>query len=187
MPTVHIVSHTHWDREWYLPAGRFRQRLIALVDELLDQPPQNGASFLLDGQTSVLADYLDVKPERTEDLFALLRNGAIEAGPWFALADELIPDGESLIRNLFAGRHMVLMTPSGVRNPGIFKYFWKEAGTPTTFLKGQHGLLPSGGCPGFSVPFQAGAHLAIGFVSPQASGPFYPGPLGRSREEQSSL
>jgi alpha-mannosidase len=35
---VHVVPHTHWDREWYHPAGRFRQRLVALVDELLTLP-----------------------------------------------------------------------------------------------------------------------------------------------------
>ena len=36
MLTVHVVSHTHWDREWYHPAERFRQRLVALIDETLD-------------------------------------------------------------------------------------------------------------------------------------------------------
>lgn len=104
MTTVHVVSHTHWDREWYLPAVRFRQRLVALVDELLDAPPANGASFLLDGQTAVIEDYLAVRPERAGELSALLRSGALEAGPWFVLADELIPGGEALVRNLLAGR-----------------------------------------------------------------------------------
>src|ERR687885_411975 len=28
---VHVVSHTHWDREWYHPVGRFRQRLVELI------------------------------------------------------------------------------------------------------------------------------------------------------------
>jgi mannosylglycerate hydrolase len=102
--TVHLVSHTHWDREWYLPAARFRQHLVALVDELLDDPPPNGASFLLDGQTVVIDDYLDVRPERAPALGELLRSGRIEAGPWFVLADELIPCAESLVRNLLAGR-----------------------------------------------------------------------------------
>src|SRR4051794_29817004 len=32
---VYVVAHTHWDREWYHPAERFRQRLVALIDELL--------------------------------------------------------------------------------------------------------------------------------------------------------
>ncbi len=104
MPSIHVVSHTHWDREWYHTAGRFRQRLVALVDELLDDPPADGASFLLDGQTVVLDDYLAVRPERAAELASLLRRGVLEAGPWFVLADELMPGGESLVRNLLAGR-----------------------------------------------------------------------------------
>lgn len=104
MPTVHVVSHTHWDREWYHPAERFRQRLVALIDELLDDPPPPGRSFLLDGQAIVLEDYLQVRPERASELATLLREGRIEAGPWYVLADELIPGAEALVRNLLAGR-----------------------------------------------------------------------------------
>src|SRR6185369_13093431 len=92
------------DREWYLPAVRFRQLLVAMVDELIDDPPPAGASFLLDGQTVVMDDYLAVRPERAPELHALVRSGALEVGPWFAQADELIPAGESLVRNLLAGR-----------------------------------------------------------------------------------
>ena len=99
-----VISHTHWDREWYHAAGRFRQRLVALVDELLDNPPSEGASFLLDGQGIVLDDYLAIRPERAAELGALLREGRLEAGPWYVLADELIPSGEALVRNLLAGR-----------------------------------------------------------------------------------
>jgi alpha-mannosidase len=101
---VLVVAHTHWDREWYQPAGVFRQRLVALIDELLDDPPAEGSSFLLDGQAIVLDDYLAVRAERAAELAALLRDGRLEAGPWFVLADELIPGGEALVRNLLAGR-----------------------------------------------------------------------------------
>jgi alpha-mannosidase len=101
---VHVVSHTHWDREWYLPAERFRQRLVALVDELIDDPPREGESFLLDGQAIVLDDYARVRPERVQMLGELLRGGRLEAGPWYVLADELIPGGEALVRNLLTGR-----------------------------------------------------------------------------------
>ena len=100
---VHVIPHTHWDREWYLPAGRFRQRLVALVDELLDDPPPAGESFLLDGQAIALTDYLAVQPQRRRELATLLKEGRIEAGPWFVLADELIPSGEALVRNLLLG------------------------------------------------------------------------------------
>lgn len=104
---VHVLAHTHWDREWYHEAERFRQRLIPLVDELLDDPPPSGESFLLDGQAVVLEDYLDVRSERAAELSALLRDGRLEAGPWYVLADELIPSGEALVRNLLAGRATV--------------------------------------------------------------------------------
>jgi alpha-mannosidase len=100
----HVVAHTHWDREWYHPAERFRQRLVALVDELIDDPPREDESFLLDGQTIVLDDYLAVRPDRASALYELLRARRLEAGPWFVLADELIPSGEALVRNLLTAR-----------------------------------------------------------------------------------
>ena len=100
---VHVIAHTHWDREWYLPAGRFRQRLAALIDELLDSSDDTGP-FLLDGQAVILDDYAQVRPDRIAELHSALRTGRLEAGPWYVLADELIPSGEALVRNLFAGR-----------------------------------------------------------------------------------
>lgn len=102
---VHVVSHTHWDREWYHPAERFRQRLVAVIDELLDEPAPH--AFLLDGQAVVLEDYLALRPERASELATALREGRLEAGPWFVLADELIPGGEGLVRNLLAGRRVL--------------------------------------------------------------------------------
>ena len=102
---VFVIAHTHWDREWYHPEPRFRARLVALVDELLDDA--DDAPFLLDGQAILLDDYLAVRPGRTDALSRALRNGAIECGPWYVLADLLIPGGEALVRNLLAGRRTV--------------------------------------------------------------------------------
>ncbi len=114
---IFVVSHTHWDREWYLPAGRFRQRLVALVDELLDGGATPDKPFLLDGQAVVLEDYLAVRPEEREEIGKLLRDGALEAGPWYVLADELIPSGEALVRNLLAGR--AVLRSFGADSPRI--------------------------------------------------------------------
>ena len=105
LDTVRVVSHTHWDREWYHGHARFRQRLVALVDALLADP--GPGPFLLDGQAIVLRDYLDVRPERADSLGKALRNGRLEAGPWFVLADNLIPSGEAIVRNLEAGRRVL--------------------------------------------------------------------------------
>ena len=101
---LYVVTHTHWDREWYHTEDRFRQRLVRLIDELLDDPPE---SFLLDGQAILLDDYLAVRPERAAELSTLLRDGRLEAGPWYVLADNLIPSGEALVRNLLFGRETV--------------------------------------------------------------------------------
>ena len=69
-PTYHIVSHTHWDREWYRSFEEFRSGLISLVDDLLDlvgkDPPFR--SFLLDGQAAVVEDYLEIRPDRSGEL-----------------------------------------------------------------------------------------------------------------------
>ncbi|MGH7554267.1 MAG: hypothetical protein ACREMQ_14770, partial [Longimicrobiales bacterium] len=97
--------HTHWDREWYRPFAQFRARLVPLIDGVLDG--SGGAPFLLDGQAVVLEDYLEVRPERAADVSNALRQGAIEAGPWYVLADELIPSGEGLVRNLLAGVRLI--------------------------------------------------------------------------------
>ena len=64
---VYVVAHTHWDREWYHPAGRFRQRLVALIDELLDDTAVC-TPFLLDGQAVVLDDYAELRPDRVDAL-----------------------------------------------------------------------------------------------------------------------
>ena len=99
--TIVVVSHTHWDREWYHPLGRMRQRLARLIDELLDAP--DGLPFLLDGQAIVLDDYRTLRPGRAAALRDALRNGQLEAGPWYVLADMLMPGGEALVRNLLEG------------------------------------------------------------------------------------
>ncbi|MDQ3698897.1 MAG: hypothetical protein M3373_12900, partial [Gemmatimonadota bacterium] len=125
---VHVVSHTHWDREWYHPAGVFRQRLVALMDELLDAAATSHAegdgSFLLDGQAILLEDYVAVRPDRRAELEARLRAGLLEAGPWYVLADELIPSGEALVRNLLAGRRVLAsfgaLAPPVLYSPDAF-------------------------------------------------------------------
>ena len=141
---VYVVSHTHWDREWYLPAERFRQRLVALIDELLDEPPGFGETFLLDGQAVLLDDYLDVRAERAAELSVLLRDGRLEAGPWYVLADELIPSGEALVRNLLAGRATlqrlratppaVLYCPDSFGHPAALPLLAREFGCDTVVL-----------------------------------------------------
>jgi alpha-mannosidase len=102
---VFLVPHTHWDREWYEPESWFRQRLTILLDRLLSDLESGSfpGPFVLDGQTILLRDYLRVRPEAAGRVAAMVRSGRLLAGPWFALADELLSSDEALVRNLQLG------------------------------------------------------------------------------------
>ncbi len=103
--TVHIISHSHWDREWYLPFESHRLRLVELIDTLLDQLDRGTGyeSFFLDGQTIVLDDYLQIKPQNKEKLLHYIAQKRIQIGPWYILQDEFLTGSESNIRNLLTG------------------------------------------------------------------------------------
>ena len=75
---------THWDREWYRTFEAFRFKLVQLVDSLLDilASDLNYRNFMLDGQTIVLEDYLQIRPERAEELPRRIREGRNQIGPW---------------------------------------------------------------------------------------------------------
>jgi mannosylglycerate hydrolase len=99
-----VYYHTHWDREWYLPFRSYQLRLADVVDDILDRLDRRILScFMLDGQTVVLADYLEVRPENRERLQAYVQGGQISIGPWYVMPDEFLVSGESLIRNLVKG------------------------------------------------------------------------------------
>jgi alpha-mannosidase len=105
MAVIHLVSHTHWDREWYLAYQQFRFRLVHLIDKLLFILKTNAGyrNFMLDGQTILLEDYLEIRPEMEAGLRRHIQEGRILAGPWYCLPDEFLVSPESLIRNLAAG------------------------------------------------------------------------------------
>lgn len=105
MSTLHLVTHTHWDREWYMPFQLFRIKLVRLIDKLLDLmiDDLDFKYFMLDGQTSVLEDYLQIRPERENEIRQLVQAGRLLIGPWYILPDEFLVSPEAIIRNLLQG------------------------------------------------------------------------------------
>ncbi|MCG3226766.1 MAG: hypothetical protein H7645_07595 [Candidatus Heimdallarchaeota archaeon] len=97
---IFVVPHTHWDREWYLPFQHFRFQLVELVDDLLDILSKQEYYFMLDGQTIILEDYLEIRPERRKELVKFIQKGNLAVGPWYLLPDEWLVGQESLVRNL---------------------------------------------------------------------------------------
>jgi alpha-mannosidase len=102
---VAVVPHTHWDREWYAPYQTFRLRLVDLLDEFLPalENDLSYARFLLDGQMAVVDDYLEVRPEAESTIRRLAVSGRLDMGPWYALMDEFLVSGETMVRDLQMG------------------------------------------------------------------------------------
>jgi mannosylglycerate hydrolase len=99
-----VVPHTHWDREWYEPFQRFRLRLVALLDDVFDRMAADPRQrFTLDGQMAAVDDYLEVRPERRDQVRELVKNGQLSVGPWQILLDEFLCSGENIVRNLERG------------------------------------------------------------------------------------
>ena len=102
---VHIVPHTHWDREWYSSFQTFRLRLVDLLDDLLPrlEADPSYAHFMLDGQMAVVDDYLAVRPDAEAALRRLAASSRLSVGPWYILMDEFLVSGETIIRNAQRG------------------------------------------------------------------------------------
>lgn len=101
----YLIPHTHWDREWRYPIWENRMYLVELIDSLFETLEKNPGykSFLFDGQTISIRDYLEVRPENTEKMKQFIREGRIVVGPWYTLPDLYPVSGESLVRNLLKG------------------------------------------------------------------------------------
>ena len=76
--TVHIISHSHWDREWYLPFEKHRVKLIELMDNAMElfEKDERYRNFHLDGQNAGEGGYV---PELRfgERYAASLRSGVL--------------------------------------------------------------------------------------------------------------
>ncbi len=149
MRTLHLVSHTHWDREWYLTFQQFRLKLVHLFDNLLvllDADPDY-RHFMLDGQTIVLDDYLLMRPERAEIIRGYVHSGRLLIGPWHILPDEFLVSPEATVRNLlqgertarqFGAKMMIGYTPDPFGHIGQLPQILRGFGIETAVL--QRGL-----------------------------------------------
>lgn len=102
---VHVVPHTHWDREWYEPFESYRLKLVHAMDELLnvlDTDP-GFRHFNFDGQIAAIEDYLEIRPGAEEDIARHVKAGRLGVGPWRILMDEFLCSPETIVRNLQQG------------------------------------------------------------------------------------
>lgn len=112
MPSVpriaYVVSHTHWDREWYLSFHEFRVHLVSTMELVIEALERDDEfrHFLLDGQVLLLEDFLEVRPEERGRVADLVSAGALSVGPWYVLPDEFLVSAEATARNLLIGHRV---------------------------------------------------------------------------------
>lgn len=102
---VHVVPHTHWDREWYFTTSRSRVYLMHNFKRVLEllENKQGYDHFILDGQASLLDDYLKWRPQDKMRIKKLVQAGQLIIGPWYTQTDQLVISGESIVRNMLYG------------------------------------------------------------------------------------
>ena len=114
MKKIHIISHTHWDREWYLNSKYTNKWLVEFFEGLfamLEKQPDY--QFVLDGQTMLLEDYyVEVRKrgmsvsERKAKLQKYVSTGRIFMGPLYNQPDWQLVSEESLVKNLVLGNQI---------------------------------------------------------------------------------
>ena len=102
---LHVVPHTHWDREWYEPLEVYRFQLVKVVDRLLEVLDTDDAfrHFNFDGQTAAIEDYLEVRAAVEPEIRRFVQAGRLAVGPWRILMDEFLCSPETIVRNLRQG------------------------------------------------------------------------------------
>lgn len=136
--TAHVIPHSHWDREWYMPLEYHRARLVALLDDVLELLKDDEyASYHLDGQTIAIEDYLEIRPQNREMVEQLVRSGRLKIGPWYVLQDTYLTGSEANVRNMLRGTRIaeqfgnvckIGYLPDAFGNAGQFPQMLKQAG-----------------------------------------------------------
>jgi len=123
----HVISNTHWDREWRFPFQRNRQMLVDMIDVVLDilTNEKEYRAFHLDSQSIVIKDYLEIKPHKFETIKKLVEEKRLFVGPWYVLPEQFQVGGENLIRNLLIG-HKLSKQYGRVSKIGYSPFSWGQ-------------------------------------------------------------
>lgn len=104
MINISIVHHTHWDREWFFSTQDSLVLSDLIFSEILEELKNNpDLKFVLDGQISIVDDYIELYPEKMDLIRELVSNNQLFLGPWFTQFDAIIPHEESMFRNAMIG------------------------------------------------------------------------------------
>ena len=135
MANVHVIPHTHWDREWYFTQQDSdvlaTYNFTKVIETLENQ--SSYSCYHLDGQSSIVEDYLRVLPHMQERLSRLVSDKKLFIGPWYTQTDTYNVAGESIIRNLKYGMHIAEQLGHSMKVGYLPDTFGHNAQMPTLF------------------------------------------------------
>ncbi|RKY63694.1 MAG: hypothetical protein DRQ08_09105 [Candidatus Latescibacterota bacterium] len=135
---LHVIFGTHWDREWLYSFQETRMKLVELMErlfEIFEKHPEY--KYHLDGQSILLEDYLEIRPEDAQRIKKYVEEGRLFIGPWYVLPDMFSVGGESIVRNIlfgiklcerFGGAMKVGYSPTGWGQPSQMPQIWRGFG-----------------------------------------------------------
>lgn len=142
---IHVVPHSHWDREWYFTTSRSKIYLMKDLGDVLDtlENDKDFKYFMLDAQASLLDDYIKWMPQDKERITKLVKDKRLIIGPWYTQSDQLVISGESIVRNMyygmkrceeFGGYMNVGYVPDSFGQSGNMPQIYKEFGIKDTLF-----------------------------------------------------
>lgn len=123
----HVITNTHWDREWRYPFQRNRQMLVDMIDKVLEilEAELKYKAFHLDSQSIVIKDYLEARPHKEALIRKFVEEKRLFIGPWYVLPEQFQVGGENLIRNLLLG-HRTSKKYGHVSKIGYSPFSWGQ-------------------------------------------------------------
>lgn len=140
-----MVPHTHWDREWFFTSSRAKVYLLKDVQDVLTKLEEDPrfSCFVLDGQASLIVDYLNWRPQDQDRVKKLVSQKKLIIGPWYTQTDQFLPSGENIIRNLtygmriceaLGGYQSVAYVPDSFGQESSLPQIYREAGVEKAVL-----------------------------------------------------
>lgn len=106
---IHVVAHTHWDFEWYFSRQESQIQLLFHMDEVFKALKTNQLPYyVLDGQIAIVDDFLELCPDKKEELVNYVKEKRLFIGPWYTQVDEMTTSGESMVRNIQLGMNRAI-------------------------------------------------------------------------------
>ena len=106
--TIYLVPHTHYDAIWsFTKEDYFYINMLLILKEVAELVEKTDYKFLIE-QTFLLEELERRYPELFSKITKQIKEGKIEvADGEYLMADTMLPDGETLIREILIGKRYV--------------------------------------------------------------------------------